>query len=169
MTQSERKRQRYRLDAFAVLVKLPRTKFYGHTLLEENRLPAMKRLQELALGLKRANLEDPQFEKEYDVYTDDQVEARYLLDPAMMERIRALSQLYPAGPLSMSYYQNHVLILIPVGSKNEDADLAKFAARAGDYVSSEDLRRQCDEVFKLVDGLELYQPPAQDDRAVQAS
>jgi hypothetical protein len=32
-------------------------------------------------------LEDPQFEKEFVVYGDDQVEARYILSPSLMSRI----------------------------------------------------------------------------------
>lgn len=35
-------------------------------------------------------LEDPRFEKEFCVYSQDQVEARYILTPALMERILAL-------------------------------------------------------------------------------
>lgn len=37
--------------------------------------------------LERAKLEDPEFEKNFDVFTDDQIEARYILTPALMERI----------------------------------------------------------------------------------
>lgn len=37
--------------------------------------------------LKRAKLEDPEFEKNFDIFTDDQIEARYILTPALMERI----------------------------------------------------------------------------------
>jgi len=32
-------------------------------------------------------LEDPEFEKEFCVYGDDQIEARYILSPALMQRI----------------------------------------------------------------------------------
>lgn len=39
-------------------------------------------------GLERAKLEDPEFENIFDVFTDDQVEARYILTPAFMEKIK---------------------------------------------------------------------------------
>ena len=41
--------------------------------------------------LQKVNLEDPEFEKIYDVYSTDQIEARYLLTTAFMERLRTLS------------------------------------------------------------------------------
>jgi hypothetical protein len=38
---------------------------------------------------KLIRLEDPRFEKEFCVYGEDQVEARYILTPSLMERILA--------------------------------------------------------------------------------
>lgn len=38
--------------------------------------------------LKRAKLEDPEFENIFDVFTDDQIEARYILTPTFMEKIK---------------------------------------------------------------------------------
>jgi len=43
---------------------------------------------------QRARLESPRFEERYDVFTSDQVEARYLLTPAFMERILALDTFF---------------------------------------------------------------------------
>jgi Protein of unknown function (DUF3137) len=40
--------------------------------------------------LERVALEDPHFEKMFEVYADDQIEARYLLTPAFMERLKEL-------------------------------------------------------------------------------
>jgi hypothetical protein len=44
----------------------------------------------LGNGRQRVILEDPVFERVYEVYGSDQVEARYLLNPAFMERLLAL-------------------------------------------------------------------------------
>jgi hypothetical protein len=41
-------------------------------------------------GLTRITLENPAFDAEFTVYASDEVEARYILTPAMMERILAL-------------------------------------------------------------------------------
>ena len=42
--------------------------------------------------LKRAGLADPKFEKKFEVYTSDQVEARYLLTPTLMESLLRLEK-----------------------------------------------------------------------------
>jgi hypothetical protein len=42
---------------------------------------------------KRVDLEDPIFEKKFDVYSDNQIEARYILTPSFMERVIDLSQI----------------------------------------------------------------------------
>lgn len=40
----------------------------------------------------KVQLEDPEFMKMFDVYSDDQIEARYILTPALMERIKELAK-----------------------------------------------------------------------------
>jgi hypothetical protein len=42
-------------------------------------------------GMEIVRLEDPEFEQRYEVYSNDQIEARALLTPAFMERFRALA------------------------------------------------------------------------------
>ena len=39
----------------------------------------------------KINLEDPEFDKQFTVYCDDQVMARYVLTPAMMERLKSIN------------------------------------------------------------------------------
>lgn len=43
---------------------------------------------------QRARLESPRFEERYDVFTTDQVEARYLLTPAFLERLMKLDAFF---------------------------------------------------------------------------
>ncbi len=60
-------------------------------------------------------LEDPLFEKEFAVYGTDQVEARYILTPAMMSRIMDFKK--KSGKISMSFLHSKVYLAISV-SKN---------------------------------------------------
>lgn len=46
----------------------------------------------LANGGSKVVLEDPEFMKMFDVYSDDQIEARYILTPSLMERIKELAK-----------------------------------------------------------------------------
>jgi hypothetical protein len=49
-------------------------------------------LARLGSGLERVRLEDPRFESVFEVYGTDQIEARALLTPAAMERLKDLPQ-----------------------------------------------------------------------------
>ncbi len=62
-------------------------------------------------------LEDPDFEKQFVVYSRDQIEARYLLSPSLMRKILGLrEQLLPLnkGRLSISFVSSKMFIAIPV-------------------------------------------------------
>ncbi len=60
--------------------------------------------------LEKAGIESPEFEKVFEVYTDNQVEARYLLTTAMLENILKLKSFFPK--IEFSFYQQNVLINI---------------------------------------------------------
>jgi hypothetical protein len=45
-------------------------------------------------GQQLVSLEDPEFEKTFVVYSKDQIEARYVLTPAMMDNLLSLSRKY---------------------------------------------------------------------------
>jgi hypothetical protein len=56
-------------------------------------------------------LEDINFEREFIVYSDDQVEARYILSPALMERIRRMNLEYSKG-VALSFWQDKLVARI---------------------------------------------------------
>lgn len=60
---------------------------------------------------KLIRLEDPRFEKEFCVYGDDQVEARYILTPALMERILAFKRKWNTR-VYLSFLDSKVYIAI---------------------------------------------------------
>lgn len=60
---------------------------------------------------ERVRLEDPRFERIYEVFSDDQVEARYLLTPGFMERLTDLADhLGASGALSFAFEAQNLLI-----------------------------------------------------------
>ncbi len=61
-------------------------------------------------GLENVHLEDSRFEKEFEVYASDQVEARYLLTTAFMERMLNLRKMYHANQVEFSFFDNHLFI-----------------------------------------------------------
>ena len=69
-------------------------KFKGQTIVIKdrgwlNKLTHFKNLQ-------RVGLESPEFEKAYEVYSEDQIEARYLLTAVMLEYMLRAKKNYPA-------------------------------------------------------------------------
>lgn len=64
-------------------------------------------------GLERVKLEDPRFESVFDLYGNDQVEARYIFTPTFMERLVALQSEFGDSKLRCSFHSNKLQILIP--------------------------------------------------------
>lgn len=56
-----------------------------------------------------AKLEDPEFESRFAVYTTDQVEARYILSPALMKQITELSSAY-SRDIRISFIESKIFI-----------------------------------------------------------
>lgn len=86
-------------------------------------------------------LENPDFEKEFVTYSTDQIEARYILTPAMMERIYELNKrcsytislsfkgscVFIAFPLNKDYFEPPVhKSLLTSGFLNEDTEVIRF-------------------------------------------
>lgn len=63
-------------------------------------------------GLNRVRLEDSRFEKIFEIYAENQIEARYLLTTAFMERLLKLQQLYEGKNIQFSFKDNKLLIAI---------------------------------------------------------
>lgn len=72
----------------------------------------------------RVKLENTAFEKHFDVFSDDQVEARYLLTPSMMERMIALDEQF-GNDLLVSFYQSQIVILIKSSRNHFECSLWK--------------------------------------------
>lgn len=62
-------------------------------------------------GLQAVTLERSAFERDFVVYSSDQIEARYLLSPTMMERLVRFSRRFP-GDVRISFANNQVLVAI---------------------------------------------------------
>jgi hypothetical protein len=58
-------------------------------------------------------MENPQFNDEFTVYADDSIEARYILSPALMEKILLLNRNW-GGSLAFSFIGSNLTIAIPM-------------------------------------------------------
>ncbi|MDH6357951.1 DUF3137 domain-containing protein [Parabacteroides sp. PF5-9] len=76
----------------------------------------------LRLKQNRVKLENGEFEKRFDVFSDDQVEARYLLTPSMMERIVELDKRFDEGVI-FSFCRSNIMIAIHNETNHFEAGL----------------------------------------------
>ncbi len=90
-----------------VILKLKMNKnFKGHTVIRPDSLLHSKP----AKHLERTILEDVNFEKKFDVYTNDEIEARYLITPSFMERLTNLKTAFFANKVYCAFYMGHLFI-----------------------------------------------------------
>jgi len=75
--------------------------------------------------LERVRLVDPSFEKAFEVWGTDQVEARYLLHPVMMERLIALESALHGKRIRCAFEDGEVLIAVEGGNLFEPGDMFK--------------------------------------------
>lgn len=149
-------------DGLAVMIDLgAQARFYGHTIITADMPGFHEWAKEKSSGLARADMVDPLFEKKYSVFTSDQVEARYLVHPAMIERIERLRHANIRGGIAIAYRKKNILMLIPM-NKNlfEPADISVAAT---DMESLRIMHRDLSETLALVDYFEFYKagaPPA---------
>jgi Protein of unknown function (DUF3137) len=74
-------------------------------------------------GLQRAMLEDPEFERIFEVYTSDQVESRYLLTPDLMQKLVDMEQAFHGGKLKCCFDGGELFITIQGGNLFEPGSL----------------------------------------------
>ena len=62
--------------------------------------------------MNKVFLEDVEFDKKYDVYSEDQIEARYLITPAFMERFKHISTAFGTQKAKCSFYDDKLMFAI---------------------------------------------------------
>lgn len=108
--------------------------------------------------LKQVQLEDPRFEQRYEVYSTDQVEARYLLTNTFMERLVALEELFAAAnggrcAIQCAFKDGKLLFTIPT-AKEWFATGSIF--KPANFIGEINLiLQQMDQLFAIIDVLQL--------------
>ncbi|MEO0467072.1 MAG: DUF3137 domain-containing protein [Pseudomonadota bacterium] len=98
-------------------------RFFGETLVTRdagffNRFGGRK-------GMDRARLEDPTFEKAFEVYTTDQVESRFLLTPDMMQSLVDLETTFHGKALRCAFSGEQMYIAVEGANLFEPGTLFK--------------------------------------------
>lgn len=106
-------------------------------------------------GFQKVALEDVVFENSFEAYSQNQIEARYLLTTAFMERMLKLKELYGGTNIQFSFNNNKVLIAINT-KKNmfEPCSLFKSNLREKQVYN---VFEQFMTIFSVIDILKLNQ------------
>lgn len=135
-----------------VMIKLDMNKsFTGNTVIRPDTLKHASP----AANLKHTTLEDVVFEKKFDVFTDDEVEARYLITPSFMERLNNMKTAFSADRVSCAFYDKYLLVglhtskdLFSIGSLKEPVNDGKQFFTMFEEILS---------IIKLIDHFKLDQ------------
>ena len=104
-------------------------------------------------SLKKVKLEDPNFEKMFEVYSDDQVEARYLLTVTFIERLKELVENFGGKSIQCCFYNNKLLMMIPI---EKDMFEPGSIYEAEDFIDdSKSLLKELSLIFSIIDTLKL--------------
>lgn len=134
-------------------ITFPSEKFHGHTIVLENQGVIGAWFKEKFSSMPKAEIVDPEFEKKFDAFTSDQVEARTILDPLMIERIKSIEVAASASQISAAFYGRRVLLMVP--TQKNFFEPASLHVPATDPDSVVTMRREIALVFSLIDRLLL--------------
>lgn len=140
----------------AILLTNGTRKFHGHTILTKDQGKIGGWFKKQTSNMTRADLVDPEFERLFDVFTTDQVEARYLIDPRIVENLKALYNDYSGDKMMGAFYDDHFLIMI--GSKVNHFEPASIQTPATNEESLLAMKHEIAQILSIVDRLSLYDP-----------
>ena len=105
-------------------------------------------------GLNRTELEDVEFEKKYDVFTNDPIDARVILTPVFMEKIKNIKMAFKCEKIKCVFYLNNLIIAMPTGTKDLFS-IGSLVKPVADPKQFEELLNQFVSILALIDHLEL--------------
>lgn len=130
-----------------ISVEIPKN-FTGHTIVKKRSLIN-------SAPYKEVKLEDVEFSKEFYVSSNDQIEARYLLTTAFMQRYKNIQNVFGANDIECSFLNNKLLIAVSVnkdlfslGALNKPVtDTQQFTLFLNEIIS----------IYEMIEELKLYQ------------
>ncbi len=104
-------------------------------------------------GVQRVGLEDPQFERVYQVYSSDQVMARALLTPDFMERLMALNGRRDFGRPVLVAQGSLLTLALPRTAGRDFFQAPDFVKPADDADVIAAMRQDIEAILRLVDAV----------------
>lgn len=113
------------------------------------------RIGQQSVKMSRVQLEDSVFEKQFEVFSTDQIEARYLLTTAFMERILEVKRRFHGKKIRLSFFGSKLMIAMETSQDMfETTSLFTTTAR---YGRMREVVSQFYAIFSTIDVLKLNQ------------
>lgn len=135
-----------------VIITLDMNKnFISHTLVKSDKLFKTSGVQ----GLRHTTLEDPIFEKSFDVFTNDEVDARYLLTPSFMERLVNVKTIYNSSKITCAFYNDKLILAMDV--RRDMFKIGSLFKKVNDEKAFMKMYEELESIIKLIDHFKLDQ------------
>lgn len=121
--------------------------FFGETIIRRD-AGILNRLTKPGREFANVGFASPIFEKAFEAWSTDQVEARTLLDPIVVERFQELDRLFKGAKLRAAFVDGKLMITIETGDKLNAGSMFKPLDRP-DRV--ETILKEFDLIFDLID------------------
>lgn len=131
-----------------IAVDYPR-RFRGSTVVQRD-MGAFNTLSRPAKEFQRVGLSSPEFEKAFEAWSTDQVEAHDLLDPLVLERFQELERLFNGKKLRAAFDEGKLLIAMETGDRLTIGTMFQPIEGHGRV---ERILKELDIVFDLIDVL----------------
>lgn len=135
-----------------VIIELDMNKsFSSHTIITPNSI-----IHNISFSnLKHTVLEDVEFEKKFDVFTNDEVEARYLITPSFMQRLKSMKTAFKADKIKCAFYGQNLIIAL--STDNDLFSICELNKPLDDSVQYFQMYEEIVSIIKLIDHFKLDQ------------
>ena len=103
--------------------------------------------------LNKVLLEDPEFTKRFDIYSSDQIEARYLVTTSFMQRFYDLNTAFGAKNAKCSFYNDKLMIAI--NTKKNLFEVCNLYKSMLDPSSIDNFYNELDSIYQMIDYFKL--------------
>ena len=121
-------------------------KFEGQTFILEK--DNIKDNLTLSKTYEKVNLEDSEFAQEFCVYSQNQIEARYILTTSMIDRLKKLKEIYKAEYIRAAFKDEKIIIMIQTGR-----DMFQMAGKS--QITKETFIQLFDEITSVLDIIDI--------------
>ena len=128
--------------------------FSGNTCVFEKSLNSKKLINKKISDMEEVNLEDVKFNMLYDIYSTDQIEARYLLTTAFIDRFLMIKTVFKAKYIRAEFSNDKLTLLI--GTDKDLFSMGKLSEKIA-FNTFVQLFEELYSVLELIDTLKLNQ------------